>query len=372
MESESNAQMQKFKTVHIGMQFGKDFTNDQLAKIFSEVGTVVSAKIVRKQNGDPKNFAFVEFESHDMAVKAVAEMNNKLIETGNTKRRMGVVFSTSEGPKPKKEKPQSEQVVESSTLLVRKLAWKVRQKGLKEHFSKFGTITTCRVLKGYGFVGFEDVATAKKAMEEMDGKDIEGHEIQVIFSDPNRRNNKKKKAEKKPAEEASPEKTTKKSKRRRKKKPAQDKPEEENPKGKKKKKGGKKQEEAAEPKPSGGKKGKKAKGKRTPEDSKAETEKAKKPKPRRPRKRIFIKNLPTNLTEKEVSEHFSQYGEVKKCNVISKEDKDTHIGYVQFVEADAATKAKEAGPAKIGDGDTEVKVYWARNSFRGRRRARNN
>jgi len=54
-----------------------------------------------------------------MAVKAVAEMNNKLIETGNTKRRMGVVFSTSEVPKPKKEKPQSEQVVESPTLLVR-------------------------------------------------------------------------------------------------------------------------------------------------------------------------------------------------------------------------------------------------------------
>jgi len=355
------------KTVHVGMQFGKEFTNEQLAKLFSEVGTVVNANIVRKQNGDPKNFAFVEFETHDMATKAVTEMNNKLVKTGNTMRRLGVVYSTSEGPKPKKEKPQSEQVAESTTLFVRKLAWKVRNKTLKEHFSKFGEVKSVRVLRRYGFVTFEDVATAKKAKEAMDGQEIEGQEVAVLFSDPTRRKQKKKAEGKKKADEAgaSPEKP-KKSKRRRKKKSAQqDKPEEEEAKPKGKKKKGKKE---AAPEQAGGKKGKKGKqAKRTPEESAAqvESEQAKQPK-RRPRKRLFIKNLPASLTEKEVTDHFSQFGEVKKCSVIVKEDKETHIGYVQFVEADCASKAKEAGPANIGD--AEIKVYWARNPFRGKRR----
>jgi len=371
MESESTPKFDG-KIVHVGMQFGKEFTNEQLAKLFSEVGTVVDANIVRKQNGDPKNFAFVEFETHDMAAKAVVEMNNKLVKTGNTMRRLGVVYSTSEGPKPKKEKPQSEQVAESTTLFVRKLAWKVRNKTLKEHFSKFGEVKSCRVLRRYGFVEFEDVATAKTAKEAMDGQEIEGQEIAVLFSDPTRRKAKKKAQEKKKgAEEAStsPEKPKKsKRSRRRKNKAAQqdNKEEEAKPKGKKKK--GNKKEDA--PEQAGGKKGKKGKARRAPEGSaaKVESEQAKSQKPKRPKKRLFIKNLPTSLTEAEVSDHFSQFGEVKKTSVVVKEDKDTNIGYVQFVEADCASKAKEAGPANIGD--AEVKVYWAQNPFRGKRRPR--
>lgn len=368
-ESESSPKFDG-KTVHVGMQFGKEFTNEQLAKLFSEVGKVVDANIVRKQNGDPKNFAFVEFETHDDAAKAVVEMNNKLVKTGNTMRRLGVVYSTSEGPKPKKEKPQSEQVAESKTLFVRKLAWKVRNKTLKEHFSKFGEVKSVRVLRRYGFVTFEDIATAKKAKEAMDGQEIEGQEVAVLFSDPTRRKPKAKAEEKKKPDEAgaSPEKTGKKSKRRRKKKSGaqQDsKPEDQaKSKGGKKKKG--KKEDAPE---AGGKKGKKGKAaKRTPEASaqNVDAEQAKKPKARRPRKRLFIKNLPNTLTEKEVTDHFSQYGEIKKCSVVVKEDKETHIGYVQYVEADCAAKAKEAGPASIGG--AEIKVYWAKNPIRGKRR----
>jgi len=365
-ESESTPKFDG-KTVHVGMQFGKEFTNDQLAKLFSEVGPVVKANIVKKPNGDPKNFAFVEFESHEMAAKAVTQMNNKLVETGNTKRRMGVVFSTSEGPKPKKEKPQSEEVAESTTLLVRKLAWKVRNKGLREHFSKFGEVKSCRVLRGYGFVTFEDVETAKTAKEAMDGQEIEGHEVAVLFSDPSRRKAKKKAAqEKKKAEEAtsSPEKSKKSRRRRGKKNKAQDKTEEVQPKGGKKKKKGKKEDA---PEQAGGKKGKKGKAKRAPEESAANAESETAKKPRRPRKRIFIKNLPSSLTEEKVNEHFSQYGEIKKCNIVVKENKDTHYGYVLFVEADCASAAKEAGPATIGD--AEIKVYWATKPPRGRKRA---
>jgi len=347
------------KTVHVGMQFGKEFTNEQLAKLFSECGTVVNANIVRKQNGDPKNFAFVEFETHDMAAKSVVEMNNKLVKTGNTMRRLGVVYSTSEGPKPKKEKPQSEQVAESTTLFVRKLAWKVRNKTLKEHFSKFGEVKSCRVLRRYGFVTFEDVETAKKAKEAMDGQEIEGQEVAVLFSDPTRRKEKKKAPEKKADDTADSPDKPKKSKRRRKKKSNQDKAGDEEVKSKGKKKKGNKKEDASE-------QGKKGKAKRSPEESANNVEpEAKKTKPRRPRKRLFIKNLPTSLTEKEVTDHFTQYGEVKKCSVVVKPDSETHIGYVQFVEADCASAAKEAGPANIGD--AEIKVYWARNPFRGKR-----
>lgn len=56
--------------------------DDQLAAIFAEAGTVVSAKVIkdRDQNNRSKGFGFVEMSSDDEAKKAIDTINGKEVE----------------------------------------------------------------------------------------------------------------------------------------------------------------------------------------------------------------------------------------------------------------------------------------------------
>merc|ERR1712187_162423 len=106
---------------------------------------------------------------------AVETKNNVMVGKG----RLGVVFSTSDGPKEKIHK----EVGEGPTLFVRQLAWKVRMKQLKKAFNPFGQVKSVRVSKkGYGFVEFDSTESAKKAKEEMDGKELEGKAIAMDYA----------------------------------------------------------------------------------------------------------------------------------------------------------------------------------------------
>ena len=77
-------------------------------------------------------------------------------------------------------------------LFVGNLPWAVREDKLKEAFSEFGEITDVIVIvdrrtnrsKGFGFVEFANEEDAKKAMESMDGKELEGRELRVNEAKP--------------------------------------------------------------------------------------------------------------------------------------------------------------------------------------------
>merc|ERR1719420_310300 len=127
------------KTIYVkNSEFPKDFTEEQLKELFKECGTVVMATLLRKPaTKELRGTGFVEFETHEAAAKAVKEYNNKLVGNG----RLGVVFSTSSGPK--EAKPPVE-VAEGPTLYVRSPNNKVRNKELKTAFASFGKIKSCR------------------------------------------------------------------------------------------------------------------------------------------------------------------------------------------------------------------------------------
>jgi cold-inducible RNA-binding protein len=56
-------------------------TDDTLNELFSQVGTVVSSKvIVDRDSGQSKGFGFVEMSSEDEAKKAIAEFNGKEVD----------------------------------------------------------------------------------------------------------------------------------------------------------------------------------------------------------------------------------------------------------------------------------------------------
>ena len=77
-------------------------------------------------------------------------------------------------------------------IYVGNLPFSVTEKELKELFGPFGEITEAVMIsdkfsgrsKGFGFVTFATDESAKKAVDEMNSKDIEGREIKVSEARP--------------------------------------------------------------------------------------------------------------------------------------------------------------------------------------------
>jgi len=76
-------------------------------------------------------------------------------------------------------------------LYVGNLAWGIDDAKLKELFATF-TVSEATVIKdkysgrskGFGFVTIDDDESAKKAISEMNGKEVEGRELKVSEAKP--------------------------------------------------------------------------------------------------------------------------------------------------------------------------------------------
>jgi len=72
-------------------------------------------------------------------------------------------------------------------LFVGGLNWKTTDDGLRAAFERFGDIAEAKVItdretgrsRGFGFVTFSDDDAAQKAVQEMNGQQLEGRRIQV-------------------------------------------------------------------------------------------------------------------------------------------------------------------------------------------------
>lgn len=75
----------------------------------------------------------------------------------------------------------------SKKLFVGGLSWNTDSEGLRQAFEAFGAVEDARVVtdrdtgrsRGFGFVTFVDGASASKAIQGMDGKDLDGRTIKV-------------------------------------------------------------------------------------------------------------------------------------------------------------------------------------------------
>nr|WP_325406792.1 RNA-binding protein [Agriterribacter sp.] len=77
-------------------------------------------------------------------------------------------------------------------MYVSNLSFHTTDEDLKSLFSDFGEVSSSKVItdretgrsRGFGFVEMPEEADAKKAMEELDGKDIEGRALSVTVARP--------------------------------------------------------------------------------------------------------------------------------------------------------------------------------------------
>ena len=77
-------------------------------------------------------------------------------------------------------------------IFVSNLSFNVQDEDLKEFFAPYGEVTSAKVIndretgrsRGFGFVEMSDDASAKKAIAELDGGEVEGRAIKVMEAKP--------------------------------------------------------------------------------------------------------------------------------------------------------------------------------------------
>ncbi|XP_009071256.1 PREDICTED: polyadenylate-binding protein 4 [Acanthisitta chloris] len=151
----------------------KSIDNKALYDTFSAFGNILSCKVVCDENGS-KGYAFVHFETQDAADRAIEKMNGMLLN--DRKVFVGRFKSRKE-----REAELGAKAKEFTNVYIKNFGDDMDDERLKEMFGKYGKTLSVKVMtdptgksKGFGFVSFEKHEEANKAVEEMNGKDING------------------------------------------------------------------------------------------------------------------------------------------------------------------------------------------------------
>ncbi|MBA0573056.1 hypothetical protein Golob_000351, partial [Gossypium lobatum] len=169
----------KFNNVYV-KNLSESTSDDDLKTIFGEFGLITSAVVMREPDGKSKGFGFVNFENADDAARAVESLNGKKFDDKEwyvgkaqkkSERELDLKLQFEQSMKEAADKFQG------ANLYVKNLDDSISDEKLKELFSQYGTITSCKVMrdpsgisKGSGFVAFSTPEEASRALAEMNGK----------------------------------------------------------------------------------------------------------------------------------------------------------------------------------------------------------
>lgn len=148
-ERDGVADKSKFQNVYV-KNISELTTEDDFSKIFGEFGLVTSVAVMRDQDGKSKCFGFVNFDNPDDAAKAVEALNGKKFD--DKEWYVGKAQKKSERENELKlrfEQSMKEAAdkYQGANLYVKNLDDSIVDDKLKELFSPFGTITSCKVCR---------------------------------------------------------------------------------------------------------------------------------------------------------------------------------------------------------------------------------
>uniref|UniRef100_A0A8C8E1Y9 Synaptotagmin binding, cytoplasmic RNA interacting protein n=1 Tax=Oryzias sinensis TaxID=183150 RepID=A0A8C8E1Y9_9TELE len=172
----------------------KSKTKEQIVEEFSKVTDGLNDVILYHQPDDKKKnrgFCFLEFEDH----KTAAQARRRLM---SGKVKVWGILVTVEWADPI-EDPDPEVMAKVKVLFVRNLANSVTEEILEKSFSAFGKLERVKKLKDYAFIHFEEREGAVKALDEMNGKELEGEPIEIVFAKPPDQKRKERKAQRQAA-----------------------------------------------------------------------------------------------------------------------------------------------------------------------------
>lgn len=130
-----------------------------------------SARVMFDDQSRSKRFGYLNFHDAAEAQRCLEEMNNCQIAGKQ------IVLN----------KQKDREFDSNANLLVRNLPKSMDQRKMAEMFTKFGKIGSCKLemyadgtSRGFGYVQFDEVDSAKKAIAELDGSDQDGSKISVL------------------------------------------------------------------------------------------------------------------------------------------------------------------------------------------------
>ncbi|KAL3350540.1 hypothetical protein AABB24_023138 [Solanum stoloniferum] len=165
---------------------------EDLKKAFGEFGAITSIAIMKDEDGKSRSFGFINFENAEDAARAVEALNGHKFD--NKEWFVGRAQKKSEREmelKNRYEQSAKEAVDKSQglNLYIKNLDDSISDDKLKEMFSTYGTITSCKVMrdpsgvsKGSGFVAFSSPEEASRALAEMNGKMIVSKPLYVALA----------------------------------------------------------------------------------------------------------------------------------------------------------------------------------------------
>ncbi|KAG7224193.1 hypothetical protein INR49_019928 [Caranx melampygus] len=221
----------RYKTCIFVGKIPRDLFEDELVPLFEKAGPIWDLRLMMDPlSGLNRGYAFVTFctkEAAQQAVKLVKGLNDVILyhQPDDKKKNRGFCFLEYEDHKTAAqarrrlmsgkvkvwgnvvtvewadpiEDPDPEVMAKVKVLFVRNLASTVTEEILEKAFSQFGKLERVKKLKDYAFIHFEERDGAVKALADLNGKDLEGEHIEIVFAKPPDQKRKERKAQRQAA-----------------------------------------------------------------------------------------------------------------------------------------------------------------------------
>jgi len=149
----------------------KNITNKNLYDTFIQFGPIISCKIAIDDKNESKGYGFIQFATDEAAELAIKEVNGMMISGQKVYVAQFI---------PRKERLAANAEKKFTNVYVKNLPENFDDEKLSELFKEYGSIKSAVVMrtndksKGFGFINFEDADQAEKAVQEFNGKTIDG------------------------------------------------------------------------------------------------------------------------------------------------------------------------------------------------------
>jgi len=144
---------------------------------FAQFGQILSCKIELDSEQKSKGYGYIQFATKEAADKAIAKVNGMML---NDKKVFVGPFVS------RRERIAAGGAKQFTNIYVNNLVASIDDAKLTELFSPFGVIKSSIVMKdnegkskGFGFVNFDKPEEAQKAVDGLNGREVEGQAIYV-------------------------------------------------------------------------------------------------------------------------------------------------------------------------------------------------
>ncbi|XP_024530483.1 polyadenylate-binding protein 4-like isoform X1 [Selaginella moellendorffii] len=181
----------KFTNVFV-KNLDPEMAEEEINEHFSTFGVITNVVIMKDENDKSKGFGFVNFDDPEAARAAVETMNNS--QLGSRTIYVGRAQKKAEREQIlrrqfEEKRMEQFQKYQGANLYVKNLDDSIDDETLKQEFSRYGNITSAKVMrdekgisKGFGFVCFTSPEEASRAATETNGLMINGKPIYVAMA----------------------------------------------------------------------------------------------------------------------------------------------------------------------------------------------